>query len=104
MGRFFFLDPYDTPAHLFNDLVELDVASMVWRDLSDQVLDAPSPRYDAGFAAAAGRLCVFGGIQSNANEGTYGSGELSVSSLVCIRFTFFTRCACFRSSWRFENC
>ena len=63
-------------AHLFNDLVELDPSSMSWIDRSYQVRGTPEARYCAGLAAAGGRLCLFGGIRSNANQGYYAAGEL----------------------------
>ena len=68
-------------AHLFNDLLEIDPSALVWIYRSSQVVDPPSPRYYAGFTAAFGTLCLFGGIKSNANQGTFSDGELRSSEI-----------------------
>jgi hypothetical protein len=46
-----------------NDVHELDFSTLEWTDRTAQIGGAPpAPRYDHGFAAAAGRLFVFGGL------------------------------------------
>jgi hypothetical protein len=61
--------------HLYDDLVEFDPSSMLWIDRSSQIHNSPQARYFGDFAAANGRLCVFGGIKSNAKGGKLASGE-----------------------------
>ncbi len=46
-----------------NDMHELDPATLEWTPHTAQIGgNQPSPRYDHGFAAAAGRLFLFGGL------------------------------------------
>ena len=53
-------------ATLFNDLIQLDTASLRWTVLSNlSSSSAPSPRFAGGFAAASnGRLYVFAGMDA----------------------------------------
>ncbi len=52
-----------TAVSFLNDVHELDFSTLEWTDRTAQIGGAPpAPRYDHGFAAAAGRLFVFGGL------------------------------------------
>ena len=59
--------PFSCNAGLLNDLWQLDMAKDQWKQLGLGVDSGtpPSPRLDAGFAASADLLFVYGGLDDN---------------------------------------